>query len=110
MRLLVASGKGGAGKTTVAASLLTQWGRPCLAVDADVEAPNLHLYLKPELAAPEPVYMEVPQVDPARCTACGACREICRFGAIAMLGGKAVFFAEMCHGCGGCFAVCPAQA
>lgn len=110
MRLLVASGKGGAGKTTVAACLLTQWGRPCLAADADVEAPNLHLYLKPELAAPEPVFMEVPQAVPDRCTACGACRELCRFGAVALLGSKATFFAEMCHGCGGCFAVCPAQA
>ena len=98
MRIAMASGKGGAGKTTVTASLASVWDGPCLVVDADVEAPNLHLYL------------EVPVLDKERCTNCGACREICAYKAIARLGAKIMIFPDMCHGCGGCFAVCEAQA
>ena len=55
MRIAFASGKGGAGKTTVAASLAVVWPRPCLIVDADVEAPNLHLFLQPDLEAAQAV-------------------------------------------------------
>ena len=86
MRIAMASGKGGAGKTTVTASLASVWDGPCLVVDADVEAPNLHLFLHPELSAPESVYLEVPVLDKKRCTNCGACREICAYKAIARLG------------------------
>lgn len=106
MRIAFASGKGGAGKTTVAASLAVVWPRPCLIVDADVEAPNLHLFLHPDLDAPQPVYLTVPELDAEKCTACGACADICAYKAIAMLGGKPTIFADMCHGCGGCFEVC----
>ena len=67
MRIAMASGKGGAGKTTVTASLASVWDGPCLVVDADVEAPNLHLFLHPELSAPESVYLEVPALDKERC-------------------------------------------
>ena len=53
MRIAIASGKGGAGKTTVTASLASVWDRPFIAVDTDVEAPNLHLFLPPaELLSP----------------------------------------------------------
>lgn len=106
MRIAFASGKGGAGKTTVAASLAVVWPQPCLIVDADVEAPNLHLFLHPELDAPQPVYLTVPELDAEKCTACGECADICAYKAIAMLGGKPTIFADMCHGCGGCFEVC----
>ncbi|MGE4554272.1 MAG: 4Fe-4S binding protein, partial [Desulfovibrionaceae bacterium] len=58
----------------------------------------------------DPVYMDVPVVDETRCTGCRACSEMCQFKAIAVLAGKAMVFAEMCHGCGGCLAVCPEQA
>lgn len=110
MRIAVASGKGGAGKTMVSASLAAVWGTPVLAVDADVEAPNLHLFLKPELTKSQPVYLEVPQLNASACNLCGACRDICRFKAIAKLGKKLKIFPDMCHGCGGCFAVCPTAA
>ena len=110
MRIAFASGKGGAGKTTVAASLAATWPGPCMLVDADVEAPNLHLFLRPHLAAPESVYLPVPELNSEKCTACGACGEMCAYKAIAILGGKPVIFSDMCHGCGGCFAVCPAGA
>ncbi len=106
MRIAFASGKGGAGKTTVAASLAVVWPQPCLIVDADVEAPNLHLFLHPDLDAPQPVYLTVPELEAEKCTACGECAGICAYKAIAMLGGKPTIFADMCHGCGGCFEVC----
>ena len=83
MRIAIASGKGGAGKTTVTASLASVWDRPFIAVDTDVEAPNLHLFLPPAVEASETVGLEVPILDPERCTLCGACRAICRYKAIA---------------------------
>ena len=110
MRIVIASGKGGAGKTTVTACLAAQWKGNVMLADADVEAPNLHLLLHPSLAEPETVCLEVPELLADKCTGCGACRPMCAYGAIAMLGAKPMYFQDMCHGCGGCFAVCPEQA
>ncbi|WP_337431568.1 ATP-binding protein [Bilophila sp.] len=110
MRIAIASGKGGAGKTTVTASLASVWARPFVAVDTDVEAPNLHLFLPPAVEESETVGLEVPVLDPERCTLCGACRTICRYKAIAQFASRLTIFTDMCHGCGGCFAVCPSQA
>lgn len=110
MRIAIASGKGGAGKTTVTASLASVWDRPFIAVDTDVEAPNLHLFLPPAVEASETVGLEVPILDPERCTLCGACRAICRYKAIAQFASRLTIFTDMCHGCGGCFAVCADKA
>lgn len=110
MRIAIASGKGGAGKTTVAASLAAVWDSSFVAVDTDVEAPNLHLFLSPEIRNSETVALEVPVLKADRCTACGACRDICRYKALALFGNRLAVFPDMCHGCGGCFAVCPEQA
>lgn len=110
MRIAIASGKGGAGKTTVAASLAAVWDAPAVVVDADVEAPNMHLFCEPEIQAAEDIFLEVPQLDAELCTHCGACGAICRFKAIAKLGKAITLFTDMCHGCGGCFAVCPTGA
>jgi MinD superfamily P-loop ATPase len=110
MIIAVASGKGGTGKTTVVASLAAVWERPLAVVDLDVEAPNLHLFLRPELTASTAAYMEIPEVDEARCTRCRACVEICQFKAISLLGDVMMTFPEMCHGCGACMAICPENA
>lgn len=110
MRIAIVSGKGGAGKTTVTASLAFVWKTPFVAVDTDVEAPNLHLFLPPRIDARETAFLEVPVVDPERCTLCGACRDLCRYKAIARFASRLNIFPDMCHGCGGCFAVCPEQA
>jgi MinD superfamily P-loop ATPase len=107
MKVAVASGKGGTGKTTVAASLAWVWPRPAVAVDLDVEAPNLHLFLKPQIEGRETAFLTVPQLDPSKCDLCRACAELCQFKAISVLGQMVLTFPEMCHGCGGCLAVCP---
>ncbi len=107
MIVAVASGKGGTGKTLVSASLAAVWDRPLVAVDLDVEEPNLHLFLRPELDEVEEVALEVPVVDESRCTRCRACVDLCQYKAIALLGEHLLAFPEMCHGCGGCLGMCP---
>jgi MinD superfamily P-loop ATPase len=110
MKIAIASGKGGTGKTTVAASLVRLWDGPVWAVDLDVEEPNLHLFLKPEIAEHSKAYMPIPVVDETRCTYCGACSDICQFKAISVFSEVVMTFPEMCHGCGACMAVCPEDA
>ena len=107
MIVAIASGKGGTGKTTVAAGLARIWTPPLQVVDLDVEAPNLHLFLKPDILGRETAYITVPVADESKCTACGKCAELCQFKAITVLGGYLLTFPEMCHGCGGCMAICP---
>ena len=113
MKLAVASGKGGTGKTTVATNLavtLARHGQTVAYVDCDVEAPNGHLFLKPDVARENPVGRLVPQVDQERCLHCGDCARICRFNAIVCLPERTLVYDELCHSCGGCALVCPAQA
>lgn len=110
MKVAVASGKGGTGKTTVSASLISVWPRKLIALDLDVEEPNLHLFLKPEIQGKEKVCLKVPVADESKCTHCRACADLCQFKAISILGDMLLLFPEMCHGCGGCLAVCPENA
>lgn len=106
----IASGKGGTGKTTVTASLAELWDRPVTAVDLDVEEPNLHLFLHPQITGETPALLEIPVLDPARCTLCGQCAAFCQYKALSVMGASLLVFAEMCHGCGGCLALCPEKA
>ncbi len=113
MRLVVGSGKGGTGKTTVAVSLalsLTRRGIAVQLLDCDVEEPNAHLFLKSDIDTREPVKVKVPEINHERCTKCGACAEFCNFNALAVLPNKVLVFSELCHSCGGCMRVCPAEA
>jgi MinD superfamily P-loop ATPase len=111
--LAVASGKGGTGKTTVATNLAkvcAAAGRPTQYIDCDVEEPNGHIFLKPQIDGREEVTVEVPQVDTAKCIGCGRCGEICQYSAIVCIGEKVLTFEQLCHSCGGCWLVCPAEA
>jgi len=110
MKIAIASGKGGTGKTTVASSLVSVWGAPLIAVDLDVEEPNLHLFLNPEYTGARTADMEIPKVDSALCSRCGKCSDLCQFKAISLMGEILMTFPEMCHGCGGCLAICPEKA
>ncbi len=113
MILAVASGKGGTGKTTIATNLArvaSETSERVCYVDCDVEEPNGHIFLKPEIAEREDATVDVPHVDAAKCTACGECGAICRYSAIVCLGGQVLVFERLCHSCAGCWQVCPAGA
>jgi len=107
MIISVASGKGGTGKTTVATNLAAAVDDQVTFLDCDVEEPNAHLFLKPEITTRQPVYTFLPEIDQERCDRCRKCAEICRFGAITVVGEQILLFPELCHSCGGCMLVCP---
>lgn len=113
MKIAIASGKGGTGKTTIATNLalfLSRSGRHVCYADCDVEAPNGHIFLKPAITRSKPVSIPVPKVDAEKCTGCGECGKICRYSAIVCIKEKVLTFPELCHGCGGCMLVCPVEA
>ena len=110
VRIAVASGKGGTGKTTVSLNLASMFGQPVQLADCDVEEPNANLFLRCEQLTRTQINMLVPEVDPTLCTGCGACGKLCQFHGIVALGSKALVFPELCHGCGGCARVCPTGA
>jgi len=109
-QLVVISGKGGTGKTTVVGSLAALAERPVLA-DCDVDAADLHLLLAPEVQEQgEFTGPKEPVIDAARCTGCGACVEHCVFDALALDDETAVLDGVACEGCGLCARVCPTEA
>ncbi|MFP4482352.1 MAG: 4Fe-4S binding protein [Thermovirgaceae bacterium] len=106
MTLAVASGKGGTGKSSVSASLVASVPG-LLAVDADVEEPNLRLLLDAEPFESSLVSLRVPAIDDGRCSRCGQCVSACMFGALTMFGDSSPQVNDLCHGCGLCSMVCP---
>jgi MinD superfamily P-loop ATPase len=111
-QLVVLSGKGGTGKTTVVAALahLASEKMPLVLADADVDAANLELVL-------DPIQQEVHDfrsgklavIDPVACTACGRCAEVCRFEAV-VAGDVYEVDPLACEGCAACFYQCPVEA
>ena len=109
MKIAIASGKGGTGKTTVAVNLALSLGNVQL-FDCDVEEPNCHLFLGLDLKKVEDVNIPIPLVDKDKCDFCGKCSEFCQYHAIAVLPKDVLVFPALCHGCGGCTLVCPQDA
>ena len=112
-QIVILSGKGGTGKTTVAAALahLASQEASIVLADADVDAANLELVLSPQVQEEgEFIGGGVAVIDPELCTACGTCAEVCRFEAI--LPGDEVYTVDElgCEGCGACTYACPAEA
>ena len=110
MIICIASGKGGTGKTTIATNLAASLNGNVQLLDCDVEEPNAHLFMRPEIQHSEAVTTPVPEVDLNKCDFCGECGEICQFSAITVIGKKVLTFPELCHSCKGCMMVCPRQA
>ncbi|MFA5552949.1 MAG: ATP-binding protein [Phycisphaerae bacterium] len=112
--IAVASGKGGTGKTTIATNLalcLSDSGRSVRYLDCDVEEPNGHIFLKPQINEKIIVTAPVPQVDKNKCIGCGKCGKVCQYGAIVHLGDTNVLtFEQLCHSCAGCWLLCPVEA
>jgi MinD superfamily P-loop ATPase len=108
MRIVIASGKGGTGKTTVAVNLswISAARRKTVYVDCDVEEPNGALFLKPTDLSSEPVEMQIPVIERGKCLRCGICAEVCQFGALISLQGLPFVYPRLCHGCGGCALIC----
>ena len=109
MIISVASGKGGTGKTTVATNLALSLNNVQF-LDCDVEEPNAHLFLNPQIKKNSSVFIPVPKIDESTCNYCGRCSEVCAYNAIAVIKDKVLIFPELCHGCGGCTILCPQNA
>lgn len=106
-QLLILSGKGGTGKTTVASAFIVLSGTDAFA-DCDVDAPNLHLAIG-QTSTPERTAFfgfQKARIDPAKCTACGLCERTCRFDAIR----NGAVDPLICEGCAVCAEICPAHA
>lgn len=110
MRIAVASGKGGTGKTFVTVNLARSYGKPLLVLDCDVEEPNSNLFLKGDLVSQRRSTVLVPKVDESLCDGCRVCADACEFNAIVVIAGKPLIFEDLCHSCGACATLCPQQA
>ena len=112
IKLVIASGKGGVGKSmlTSALAMLFAEGKEIVAVDCDVDAPNLAIWLN-EIKLWDkkiPVVTSAkPEIDLNKCDGCGFCVEKCRFGALKMVNGKPKLNPFLCEGCGACEVICP---
>ena len=103
---MVLSGKGGTGKTSIVASFASLAQSKVLA-DCDVDAADLHLLLKPKTKEEKEFWSgQVAFIDEEKCTECGLCQELCRFGAIKDFKVDPI----SCEGCGFCYQVCPVDA
>ncbi len=110
LNVVIASGKGGTGKTTVAVNLALALEENIQLLDCDVEEPNAHLFLKPKIEQSYDVGIPVPTVDLEKCNFCGYCAGICAFNALAVFQDQVMVLPELCHGCGSCAYLCPQKA
>lgn len=109
--IVVISGKGGTGKTSVTVSMAYVSSGQTVLADCDVDASDLHLILKPDTVSQEDFYSsELAVIDYGKCTDCGKCFRICRFDAIEKKDGKYYINSLSCEGCGYCSHVCPSEA
>ena len=104
--VVVLSGKGGTGKTSIVGSFAALSENKVLA-DCDVDAADLHILLKPVIKQNNEFWSgQVAEIDKEKCTQCGLCQEICHFAAIDDFKVDPI----ACEGCGFCFHICPAEA
>ena len=109
MKIAIASGKGGTGKTTTSTNLsvLLSKTESVVLVDLDVEEPNSGLFIQGDLRYEEIKYKMIPQWKEDTCTLCGECQKNCNFHAVIQLGPQIMVFPELCHSCFACSELCP---
>lgn len=112
MKISIASGKGGTGKTTVSTNLAVYLAKKykTILVDLDVEEPNSGLFIKGELLHSEDKNKMIPTWIKEECTFCGICQKVCNFNAIIQIPDRIMVFTELCHSCYACSELCPTKA
>ncbi len=109
--IVVISGKGGTGKTSVTAAFAVLGGSAVVVADCDVDAADMHLLMKPDFDFSEDFYSgELAYIDQSNCIRCGKCVEVCRFDAIVVTTMQFIINPLSCEGCGYCARICPARA
>ncbi len=109
MKVAIASGKGGTGKTTLSTNLAAYMAETAAVVltDLDVEEPNSGLFIQGALHHAEAKHKMIPAWVAESCSLCGQCQEVCNFNAILKMGDRIMVFPELCHGCYACSELCP---
>jgi MinD superfamily P-loop ATPase len=112
VKIAIASGKGGTGKTTLATNLAAYLSadRNIILADLDVEEPNSGLFIRAEKIFQETRYKMIPGWVENDCTFCGICQDICNFNAVLNLGSHILIYPELCHSCYACSELCPTEA
>ncbi|MDY6915812.1 MAG: ATP-binding protein [Candidatus Cloacimonadota bacterium] len=112
MKIAIASGKGGTGKTTLATNLaaLIAEQQPVTLIDLDVEEPNSGLFFQGKLMEEIPVHKMVPNWEKKKCTFCGICQKVCNFNAVIQLPTQVLVFSKLCHSCYACSELCSTNA
>jgi len=109
--IVVISGKGGTGKTSITASFAFLGGKDVIVADCDVDAADMHLLLQPDFGKSENFCSgELAIINQDECTQCGICADVCRFDAIPVIDDKYKVNPLECEGCGYCARVCPTHA
>lgn len=115
MKITIASGKGGTGKTLLSVNLAYLWQElhpetQTVLVDLDVEEPNDHVFFDGDFTHEENLFRMVPELVRESCTFCGKCKDYCRFNAISVFPNDLLITPELCHSCYACVELCPDNA